>query len=424
MVKREPSTTEHDRPYWYDADRDIYVVSIPSRKNPVTVPGEAWKQLREAYSNWDGSPTSVNELARKFGLARRTITELLRMMGTTHDSAPWSDEELEATEEGALVQDLLRRKEERVLVTAERKEWSRIKKDAEVIRRLDLIAGRLALRFENIVDAYSVPKVSLPKAKDPFAVVVSPTDFHWGKYGPEFGGDPYNRKIARERLMKTSRKLMKRLTLRGRPQKIFLALGGDGLHIDNAHKTTTQGTPQDCDGTPEELAWTWVELCRDYVDLLRQFAPVELFVVPGNHDRYTATLLRAAMAGWFSKVKDVEVVESLSPRQYTIYGDSLLTFMHGDIGKVKDWPAIIAGERAGDWGRSKWRTIFTGHLHTERELPTFGGVVVYRMPSLAGTDGWHHRSGYKSRKALIGYVVDAKRGVIGTEIEPVDEARK
>jgi hypothetical protein len=43
------------------------------------------------------------------------------------------------------------------------------------------------------------------------------------------------------------------------------------------------------------------------------------------------------------------------------------------------------------------------------------------MPSLAGTDNWHFKQGYKSRKALVAYVVDQKRGVIATEIEPVGE---
>ena len=155
--------------------------------------------------------------------------------------------------------------------------------------------------------------------------------------------------------------------------------------------------------------------------MLRQVCPVSLFVIPGNHDYYTSTLLRAAMQGWFSKVKDVDVVESFSPRQYVSYGSSLITFLHGDAGKPRDWPAIIAGERPKEWGESKHRFIFCGHLHTERDFPVFGNVTVYRMPSLAGTDNWHFKQGYKSRKALIAYVVDQKRGVIATEIEPVGE---
>ena len=151
---------------------------------------------------------------------------------------------------------------------------------------------------------------------------------------------------------------------------------------------------------------------------MRQLCPVKLLCIPGNHDRYTTTLLRAAMEGWFHAAEDVEVITAMTTRQHLLYGDNLLTFMHGDIGKVKDWPAIIAGEVPKMWGVSENRFVFTGHLHTERELPTFGDVVVYRMPSLAGTDGWHHSHGYKSRKALIAYVVDKTRGVVAQEIEP------
>lgn len=338
-------------------------------------------------------------------------------METTHDSAPWSDEEMSDTGEDALTEDLLRRKEEKVLIDAERKEYNRIKKDAEAYRRLDLAARRLALRFEDVGPKYKVAKQRLPSALHKYAVVLSPTDFHWGKYGP---GDTYNRKIARKRLMQTTKELLTRVTRRGRPEVIYLALGGDGLHIDNAQKTTTAGTPQDCDGAPEELAWTWVQLCRDYVDLVRQYGEVKLFVIPGNHDRFTSVLLRAAMAGWFSQAKDVEVVEALENRQYVTYGNSLLTLMHGDIGKVKDWPAIIADEQAAAWGKSKWRFIFTGHYHTERELPTLGGVTVYRMPSLANNDAWHKRKGYSdTRKSLIAYIVHKEKGVVATEIEPV-----
>lgn len=410
---------EHSRPYWHDKERNLYVIHLKSRKNPVAIPGEQWEVLREAYSNWDGAPASVNELARKLGLARRTVKEVLKSMETTHDSAPWTDEKIDLSSEEELVEDLLQKKQERVLVQAERKEWARIKKHAERYRRLELVANSLALKFEQIAPKYTVSRLKLTQTSQPYAVILSPTDFHWGDYAPAYTKDPYNRKIARKRLMRTTKALVSRVTKRGKPQRIYLALGGDGLTIDNQNKTTTRGTPQDVDGTPEELAWSWVELCRDYVDLLRQVAPVTLFIIPGNHDYYTATLLRAAMAGWFARAKDVSIEESHSNRQYVSYGTSLLTFLHGDIGSPKDWPAIIAGEVPKKWGSADWRYIFCGHLHTERQFPVFGGVTVYRMPSLAGTDAWHHKSGYASRKALVAYIVDQKRGVIATEVEPV-----
>lgn len=413
---------EHNQTYWYDQDRKLYVVHLPSQKKPLAIPESKWKSIREAYSNWDGTPSSVNEICRKQGLSRRTVVELLRVMGVTHDSSPYTDEEFSERGEGELIEDLLRKKEERVLMKAQQKEWSRVKKDADKYRSASMIANDTFNRLLESTKKYSVPKAKWKKpTKESYSIVISPTDFHWGKYAPVYGGDPYNRHIAKQRLWEATLGILSQMKERGAPDYIYLALGGDGLHIDNQNKTTTRGTLQDCDGTPEELAWTWVEMCREYVDLVRQFAPVKLFVVAGNHDYYTATLLRAAMKGWFYHTDEVDVCESMLNRQYDVYGDNLISFLHGDIGSVKDWPAIIAGEEREKWGITKNKFIFTGHFHTERELPTFGNVTVYRMPSLAGTDAWHASKGYKSRKALVGYVVSKKRGVVGQIIEPVEE---
>ena len=413
---RVNETLDHDSGYYYDETKDLYIIHLKSKKRPMSIPGDMWRSLKQSYSNWDGSPSSVNELTRKFGLARNTVTELFRAMGMTHDSSPWSEEELDSTDEQDLVQDLLRAKEERVLVTAERKEYRRITKDAESFRRLDLVASRIAGRFAESAEDYEVPKLELGVPEEDYALVISPTDFHWGKRGSH-----YDRTIAKKRLFSISEQLLTRVSVGGGPKKVILALGGDGLHIDNMSSSTTHGTPQDCDGSPEDLAWSYVLMCRDYVDMVRQFAPVELFVIPGNHDRYSATLIRAALNGWFSTADDVTVCESNSNRQYITFGNSLVAFLHGDIGKVKDWPAIVAGEVPKLWGATKWRFIFTGHLHTERELPTYGNVTVYRMPSLAGNDAWHERKGYKSRKALVGYMISEDRGVIGLHVEPVLE---
>ena len=414
----QDSSFLHSKSYWYDSDREVYVLHLPSHKRPFVLRESIWAQMKEAYSNWDGAPSSINEMARKFAMSRSTVREVLRAMEHTHDGALWTDSAVANATEDELVDDLLQRKLQNVVTKAEQREWSRIKKDANKWRRLDMLAQEIERRFVLSLPCEIEP-LDLPMAKTPYVAVISPTDFHWGKYGSEMTGDPYNRGIARARLMSTTKEVLSRVIQRGRPDKIIIALGGDSLHFDTYQKKTTQGTPQDADGTPEEIAWTWIELCKDYVSMVAQVAPVELFVIPGNHDRFSAVFLRAAMKGWFSTSNVVTVVETLAPRQYIQYGKSMIGFLHGDIGKVKDWPAIMAGEKPVMWGNTTNRFIFTGHFHTERELPSFGNVTVYRMPSLAGTDLWHFNCGYKSRKALICYIIDANKGVIGTEVEPV-----
>lgn len=421
-VQAEPNEESflHSKSYWYDSEREVYVLHLPSHKRPFVLRATVWAQMKEAYSNWDGAPASVNEMARKFAMSRSTVKEILRVMGHTHDGSIWTDDTVEGNTEDALVDDLLQRKLQNVMAKAEQKEWSRIKKDANKWRRAEILAKEIERRFVLSLP-YDIQPIDLPKARNPYIAVISPTDFHWGKYASAMTGDEYNRNIARDRLMETTKEVLARVVQRGRPEKIVVALGGDGLHFDTYYKKTTQGTPQDADGTPEEIAWTWIELCRDYISMVSQIAPVDLFVIPGNHDRFSAVFLRAAMKGWFSAISCVKVIDIHAPRQYLHYGNSMIGFLHGDIGKVSDWPAIMAGEERKMWGNTEHKFIFTGHFHTERELPTFGNVTVYRMPSLAGTDLWHFNNGYKSRKALVCYIIDVDKGVIGTEVEPVHD---
>jgi len=418
-------TLLHTKSYYYDETRDIYVVHVPSKKKPLAMNGEYWRSIRSSYSNWGDSPSSVNQICRKFSLSRRTAVEILKVMGVTHDSSPWTDEIIDGSTEEALVKDLLRQKEESVLVKAQRKQWKKISRDADRYRNLMHFLGVIKASLQEIDGKKSTfPKLSLSlkKSKNPYSVVLSPTDFHWGKYATQVTKDPYNREIAKKRLLTATEDTLGRISNRGKPEYIFLAIGGDGLHIDNQHRTTTRGTPQDCDGTPSELASSYVRLCIEYIELVKQFTNVRVFIVPGNHDYYTSAILREAIRAWYRNDKEVMVFDDLSPRQTFLYGNSLISFIHGDDGKVKDYPTIVASESSVLWGKSHWRFIFTGHLHTERELPQYGDTTVYRMPSLAGTDEWHFRKGYRSRKALIGYIIDKEKGVIATEISPVYNA--
>ena len=191
----------HTHQYWYDESRDTYVVHIPSKKKPFALKGSFWRQIKEAYSNWGGGSSTINEVCRKFSISRTTLTALLRAMGMTHDSPPWSDQYIKSASEDELVEDLLRRKEENVLVRAQKIEWEAVKRDAYKYRRWDLFARSIKSYFESIRHKPVVlPTIELEKSSNPYMLIVSPTDFHWGKYAPEYSGDPYNRKIARERL--------------------------------------------------------------------------------------------------------------------------------------------------------------------------------------------------------------------------------
>ncbi len=222
----QESEYEHDKNYWYDHTRGVYVLHLPSKKKPFVLKKSTWESMKEAYSNWDGEPASVNELCRKFSMARTTVQEVLRAMGMTHDGSLWSDTYASTAAENDLVEDLLQRKLNSVLVKAEKIEWSRIKKDAQKWRRAEFTADEISLRMKQSVGNYKVKKLKIKGSDSPFSVIISPTDYHWGMYGPSYTGEPYNREIAKKRLFESTQELLRRITKRGRPDKILLALGG------------------------------------------------------------------------------------------------------------------------------------------------------------------------------------------------------
>ena len=414
----------HNRSYWYDVSEDKYIIHLRSKKRPLILGGSFWRDIKKSYSNWSGSSSSVNEICRKFSITRTTLTELLKVMGVTHDSSPFTEERMLQSSESELVEELIRQKEESVLLKSKQREYSALKRDAERFRIHSIYAKELNLLLSE--GTKSLPKITslkLKKSASPYCLLLSPTDFHWGKYAAYYTGDEYNRTLAEERLFDCTSKLLDRIQKDGLPEKIVLGLGGDGLHIDNIQKNTTKGTPQDVDGSPLEIAFSYIDLCKRYVLYLSQLCDVDVYVINGNHDFYSTVFLRAALVACFDSVENINVCSDLNPRQTFVYGNSLITFVHGDDGNVKDYPIIVATENPKEWGESKWRYIFTGHLHTERELPQFGDTVVYRMPSLAGTDDWHFKKGYSGRKALIGYKICSKLGVITTHIVPVDKSK-
>ena len=113
-------------------------------------------------------------------------------------------------------------------------------------------------------------------------------------------------------------------------------------------------------------------------------APIRYVQASGSHG-----FLRA----WYRNVDSVTISGQKRPRQYVQHGNTLLAFIHGDKGSPQKWVGIIANEAREMWGACEHRIVFCGHLHTERQFPTYGGLHVVRMPSLAGSDRWHRDEG-------------------------------
>jgi hypothetical protein len=409
----------HDSRYFYAESTDTYVTFLSRSKQPLVVPGDVHRAMKRAYSNWDGQPASVNRICRDYSIPRAWFTEYKTIHGWTHDSEPFSDEELVSRDEADLVSDALQQRRRAVTKKYEVERWKEVQQQADKWLRFEVeVLDRLTASIEKHAAEYTVPKIRLTRADKPFAVITCATDFHWGMYswGKETG-EAYNREIAEKRLRVTTEDLFSRLP--GQPDEIILAVGSDWFHIDGDQHATTKGTPQDTDGSPAEIMVTGCELARDHINLLRQVAPVKVVLMAGNHDRSNALGLLLFLAAWFKDAVDVDVVHNFQPRVYLTYGTTLMGFHHGDQTPIAKLGTCMATECREEWGATRHHIFFGGHLHHEH-VQEIGGIKHYQMPSLAGTDRYHSRKGYvDSIPGLAAYLVDKKRGVTATLFSPV-----
>jgi hypothetical protein len=93
----------------------------------------------------------------------------------------------------------------------------------------------------------SIPTIVRSKSPDNHLLVIDPADLHIGKLCTNaVSGDTYNIEIAKDRAIKGVVGLLEK-SYAFNLDKIMLIMGNDILHIDNAKRTTTGGTPQDTD---------------------------------------------------------------------------------------------------------------------------------------------------------------------------------
>ena len=98
------------------------------------------------------------------------------------------------------------------------------------------------------------------------------------------------------------------------------------------------------------------------------------------------------------------------PRKYVRYGRNLIGFAHGEDER-KRIEGLMQVEAAQDWGKTDWREMHMGHLHTEQTVEK-NGIVFRRISSVTAADAWHTENGFvgTTRKAQA-FVWDKDRGL-------------
>lgn len=194
---------------------------------------------------------------------------------------------------------------------------------------------------------------------------------------------------------------------------IILPLG-DLLHADDTRNRTPQhGNTLDVDTRYQRVVIIALKAIKHCIyRALEKHNKVIGRIVGGNHDPHSSFAVAIALAEHFSNNPRVTIDLSPSLFWYYRFGAVLLGSTHGDKASGQDLLGVMASDRPSDWGETRYRYWYTGHIHIKKvvEMP---GVIVESFRTLAPKDAWTAGEGYRAGRDSFCITHHKKYGEVG-----------
>ncbi len=263
------------------------------------------------------------------------------------------------------------------------------------------------------------PKINYPRQPRGCRFELCLTDVHLGllAWGEESGVD-YDLHITVDAVNRVVDELLSH-TVGRRISRIILPVGNDFFNVNNQDNTTVHGTPQSEDSRWQKTFRVGYELMVNVINRCMQIAPVDVIMVPGNHDEERSFYLGEVIKAYYHNTPAVTVDNRAKPRKYYGFGQCMIGFTHGYYEKLEKLAGLMAAEEPKMWAASKFREFHTGDKHHKKDmLTTFSdegglGVVVRILRALSAPSAWADRKGFiGAQRAAEAFLWDPDRGLV------------
>lgn len=250
--------------------------------------------------------------------------------------------------------------------------------------------------FKNRKFDWTYERTHPDKNKD-LCLVLCLFDVHIGRESyKHYTGDDNDLQSQQEEFVTAINKLVKNINF-NQLDKIILPIGNDFFNVDTPTLTTTKGTPQDNIKDLHSMFYTGLNLLSEVAIYLSSLAPVELMLVPGNHDTVTSSYLATSLKVIFRDNERISVDDSPISRKYRQYGKTTLGFAHGDL-KMEKYAELLPYEAKEMFATSEWYEFLLGDKHHEKMIQKEDGVVVRHLGGMTKADVWTYHNGYTTSK--------------------------
>lgn len=274
--------------------------------------------------------------------------------------------------------------------------------------KLRTVEEDLELQKEVIIEELKkyAPKVTASFEKENIGeclLEIAIPDLHLGSLAwHEETGDNYDIKIAEKRFKDAISKLLSRVDIKN-IGKIMLPVGNDFLNVDNKNNSTSNGTVVDTDCRFMKMVKAAKRILIETIDNLSFIAPVDVVIVPGNHDYTSSLMLGEILGAFYHDNQRVTIDNGVRARKYYKFGKVGIQMSHGDEEKHADLGLIFATEEPKLWANTEFRYCQLGHHHKNKKISylsvdEFQGFQVQILPTLSSLTAWAYKKGYSSLK--------------------------
>lgn len=195
---------------------------------------------------------------------------------------------------------------------------------------------------------------------------------------------------------------------------------GDAFHAnDETQLTPGHKHKLDVDSRVAKISETGFGIVRYAVDsLLRKHDHVTVWNIAGNHDPLLALMLNTWIAAIYENEPRVSVPSNAPAYLDLVFGANFIGACHGHLAKDSELPGIYLVDRPAEVGASKFRHVFSGHIHHER-LVELAGWRVEHVRTLAPRDAYS-ATRFRSGQSITAVTFHERFGLIARREVGID----
>lgn len=285
-------------------------------------------------------------------------------------------------------------------------EWVKTSRDKELLQdKIDAIREALS-------GIEPIPEIPSPSYCEDQSLTAYPIpDAHIGmKAWIDETGENYDLKIASRRLQ-----FLASTAVNLSPAShtaIVLGLG-DMTHANDATNMTPRSKHVlDVDSRPFLTLEVTIAANVAIIEAAaRKHKQVIVRVLPGNHDQDAYLAIMFALAERYRENPRVKVQKTPSEFFVFQHGKVMIAAHHGHGAKAQQLAMFMADEHAEIWGKTKFRHLFTGHLH-HYKASDLGGIMHEQLRAVAPRDAYAISNAYSARSDMQAITFDAEWGEV------------